>query len=285
MANTVYANFVLEDKVNDLLSTAVNTRSLMTIDTSLAENAGMKKTINTYTYTGSAEAVAERNGNTSTGSVAYVGKDYTVAMLQQKADYTDEDIMKDGNVLDVLMKGATQVMANKLTADFYAALAADINIGSTSGAFGYEHIVDAIANMNVEDESALFLLINPAQKATIRKDADYKTAAMGEVIYNGMVGTIAGIPVIVSKAVPTDVAYLLTKEAATCFMKKDVEVEQDRDADKRINNVYLRTAYIVAITDATKAQKLVKVQENETPSGGNDTPAEGDDTPAGEEGN
>ena len=273
MANTVYANFVLEDKVNDLLSTAVNTRSLMTIDTSLAENAGMKKTINTYTYTGEAEAVDAREGNSSVGSVAYVGKDYTVAMLQQKADYTDEDIMKDGNVLDVLMKGATQVMANKLTADFYAALEADENINETAGAFGYEHIVDAIANMNVEDESALFLLINPAQKATIRKDADYKTAAMGEVIYNGMVGTIAGIPVIVSKAVPADVAYLLTKEAATCFMKKDVEVEQDRDADKRINNVYLRTAYIVAITDATKAQKLVKVQENDTPAGGDETPA------------
>ena len=256
--NTVYANYVLEDKVTDLLSTAVNTRSLMTIDASLAENAGMKKTINTYTYTGEAEALGEREGNTAVGSVAYVGKDYTVAMLQQKADYTDEDIMKDGNVLEVLMKGATQVMANKLTADFYAALAADGNIKSTSGAFGYEHVVDAIANMNVEDESALFLLINPAQKAAIRKDEDYKSAQMGEVIYNGMVGTLAGIPVIVSKAVPADTAFLLTKDAVTCFMKKDVEVEQVRDANKRINDVFLRTAYVVAVTDATKAQKLVK---------------------------
>lgn len=82
MANTVFANYVLEDKVTDLLTTAVNTRSLMTIDSSLAENAGMKKTINTYTYTGEAEALAEREGNSAVGSVAYVGKDYTVAMLQ-----------------------------------------------------------------------------------------------------------------------------------------------------------------------------------------------------------
>lgn len=259
MANTVYANYVLEDKVTDLLTTSVNTRSLMTIDTSLAETAGMKKTINTYTYTGTAESVGERAGNTQVGSVAYVGKDYNVNMLQQKADYTDEDIMKDGNVLDVLMKGATQVMTNKLTADFYAALAGDENIKTTTGsAFGYELIVDAIAAMNVEDESALFLLINPAQKAEIRKDADYKSAQMGEVIYNGMVGTLAGIPVIVSKAVPAGTGYLLTKEAVTCFMKKDVEVEQDRNADKRINEVYLRTSYVVAVTDATKAQKLTK---------------------------
>lgn len=258
MANTVFANYVLEDKINDLLSTAVNHRSLMTIDTSLAENAGMKKTINTYTYNGSAEAVTERSGNTSTGAVSYVGKDYTVAMLQQKADYTDEDLMKDGNVLDVLMKGAAQVMTNKLTADFYAALAADVNIGSTTGTFGYNHIVDAIAEMNVEDESQLVLLINPAEKAIIRKDADYKTAQLGEVIYNGMVGTIAGIPVVVSKAVPADTGYILTKDAVTCFMKKDVEVEQEREANERINNVYMRTAYVIAVTDATKARKLVK---------------------------
>lgn len=95
MANTVYANFVLANKIKDLLLTAVNTRSLMTIDTELAENAGMRKTINTYTYTGEAEAVGAREGNTEVGSVAYVAVNHDVAVLQQKADYTDEDIMKD----------------------------------------------------------------------------------------------------------------------------------------------------------------------------------------------
>ena len=53
--NTVYDNFVLESTAKDLLTTAVNTRSLMTIDNDLTESAGMKKTINTYTYTGEAE--------------------------------------------------------------------------------------------------------------------------------------------------------------------------------------------------------------------------------------
>ena len=74
-----------------------------------------------------------------------------------------------------------------------------------------------------------------------------------------MVGTIAGIPVIVSKALKTkNCAYLMTKEAITCFMKQDVEVEQDRNADKRQNSVYLRTYYVVALTDATKARKIVE---------------------------
>ena len=52
--NTVYDNKVIESVAKDLLTTAINTRSLMTIDNELAESAGMVKTINTYTYTGEA---------------------------------------------------------------------------------------------------------------------------------------------------------------------------------------------------------------------------------------
>ena len=47
MANTVYPNFVLESRLSDLLNTKLNTRSLMTIDDSLTESAGMIKKINT----------------------------------------------------------------------------------------------------------------------------------------------------------------------------------------------------------------------------------------------
>ena len=57
MANTVYSNFVLESKLKDLLTTKLNTKTLMTIDSSLAESAGMIKKINTYTYTGAQSAI------------------------------------------------------------------------------------------------------------------------------------------------------------------------------------------------------------------------------------
>jgi len=50
----------------------------------------------------------------------------------------------------------------------------------------------------------------------------------------------------------------MSPEAVKLFMKKDVEVEQERDADTRTNSVYLRTAYIVALVDATKICKIAK---------------------------
>ena len=48
MANTIYANKVIEAKAKDLLTTAVNSRSLMTVDNSLAQSEGMTKTVNVY---------------------------------------------------------------------------------------------------------------------------------------------------------------------------------------------------------------------------------------------
>lgn len=265
MGNTIYSNKVIEAKAKDILSTKINARSMMTIDDSLVGTAGMIKTINTYTYTGTAEEVAAGAGNTSRGSIAYVGKDYTVKMVQQAFDYLDEDFMKDNVIVDMGIQGATSVMSNKMTSDFYAALAT-ANSGTElvqkvtfpkGKELSYDAIVDAISALNVEDESGVFVIIPNAWKAALRKDADYKAARMGEVVYNGQVGTIAGIPVVATKAL-TGKAYVLTKEAVTLFLKKDVEVEQDRDADKRKNSIYLRDCYVCALTDATKACKIVE---------------------------
>ena len=257
--NTVYANKVIEAKAKDLLTTALNTRSLMTIDNSLTANAGMTKTINVYTYSGEAEELAAGAGNTASkrGSITYTGTDYTVKMVQQAFDYLDEDFMKDNTIVDNMLKGANQVMVNKMTADFITECGkATLNqTFAKNSAISYDTIVDAISKLNLEDESGVYIVIPNAWKAALRKDADYKAARMGEVVYNGQVGTIAGIPVIATKALTT-AASVMTNEAVKLFMKKDVEVEQDRDADERKNSVYLRAAYICALVDSTKICKV-----------------------------
>ena len=268
MPNTVFNNKVIEAKAKDLHTTQINARTMMTIDNELAQEAGMTKTINTYTYTGTAEEVAAGVGNSNRGSISYVGKDYTVKMVQQAFDYCDEDFMKDNVIVDMGLKGATQIMSNKMTSDFYTALATtdlssnELVSGVTfakGGHISYDVIVDAIAALNVEDESKVFVIIPNTWKAALRKDTDYKAAHMGDVVYNGQVGTICGIPVVATKAL-TNKAYVLTDEAVTLFMKKDVEVEQDRNSDTRTNSIYLRACYVCALTDATKACKISEAQ-------------------------
>ena len=154
MANTVFANKVIEAKAKDLLTTAVNTRSLMTVDNSLAQNPGMTKTINVYTYSGTAEELSAGVGNTSSarGKITYAGTDYTVKMVQQAFDYLDEDFMKDNTIVDNMLKGANQVMVNKMTADFITECG-KATLSSEFTNFGYDAIVDGISTLNLEDES------------------------------------------------------------------------------------------------------------------------------------
>jgi hypothetical protein len=256
MANTVFENKVIEAKATDLLTTSVNARSMMTVDASLTESEGMTKTINVYTYTGKVEKLADGAKNSTRGSIAFVGTDYTVQRAQQVFDYTDSDFMKDSNVVDMSLEGANALMANEMTADFYAECE-KASLSHSAATIGYEAIVDAIAKLNIEDESKLFVVIPTAWKAEIRKDEDYKNARMGEVVYNGQVGTIAGIPVIATNAL-TDEAYVMTAEAVKLFMKKDVEVEQDRDVETKTNTVVLATYYICALVNQNKICRIVK---------------------------
>lgn len=258
MANTVYANMVVEAKLNDLLNTQMNTRNFMTIDDSLAESAGMTKKINRYSYTGAVEKLAKGAKNTVRGAVTFTPASYDVEVAQQVFDYHDEEFMSDAKVVDMGLKGGSQLMVNDMNTKFFAELAKTSTVHTTAvkDIFGYDDVVDAIALMNIENESGLFLVIGTDLKAMLRKDADFKSAQQGEIIFNGQIGNIAGIPVVVSKLCPDNTAYLATNEAVTLFTKKDSEVEQERDAEARKNTIIMRKVNLVALTDSTKAVKI-----------------------------
>lgn len=248
MVNTIYDNKVIEAKAKDLLATAINTRSLMTVDTSLAETAGMTKTINVYTYSGTAEALDSGEGNSVKGAITHVSNDYKVQRIQANFEYTDEDFMKDNTVVDNGVAGATAILKNKMNADFFTECAKAT--AKVTGTLGYDTIVDAIAELNVEDESKIFVVIPNAEKAALRKDPDYIAARQGEVVYSGQVGTVCGIPVIASKA--ADKAYVMTPDAVKLFIKKDISAGTERNENTCVNTVYVRAVYVCALVDNTK---------------------------------
>lgn len=260
MANTLYENFVLESKLTDLLSTKLNARNYMTIDTSLTQSAGLKKVINVYNYTGAVESLALGAKNTTRGAISFTPVEYLVGVKQQVFDYFDEQFMQDPTVLDMGMNGASTVMTNDLVADFFTELA-KATLGQTypkDGAIAYDTIVDSIAKMELEDENGLFVIIGTDLKAQIRKDADFVASRQGEILYSGQIGSICGVPVVVSKAIDAGVAYVADKTAVTLFTKKDSEIEQVRDAETRTNTVVMRKVGVVALTDATKVVKITE---------------------------
>ncbi len=257
MAIQTYENFVLEHKMTDLVNTNVNVNALYTIDNSLALEAGLKKVINKYTYSGSVEKLAKGAKNTTRGGVDRVATEYVVERYQQTFDYNDMDVMKDPYILDVMTTGAAQVMANEIREEYFAELA-KISNTDTYDVFGYDVVVDALAKIGREVESDLFIVMGLDAKAEVRKDADYKASRQGEILYTGQFGDICGVPCVCSKLVPAGTIYITAKDAVKFFVKKDGSVEQDRDIETKDNTVVYERHGLMALVDESKSIKLTK---------------------------
>ena len=255
MAHKVYENVVLSNKVNDILATQVNLNNYMTIDNSLAAEAGMKKVINVYTSTGDIEKLAMGEGNTGAIEVSFTPVEYEVGTYQGKFAFYDEQEMTDPMVVDTGLAHSADKMVNAFTADAIAELE-KATLEQTAAAWSFDAVVDGIAKMNLENEDGLFLLISPADKAAFRKALREDLSYSEGFVRTGYIGSVAGVPVIVTKAVPANKGYMATKDAITLFIKKDTETEYERDADHRNNSYWVRKVALVALTDATKAVKF-----------------------------
>ena len=255
MAHTVYENIVLSNKMNDILTTKVNLNNYLTIDTSLSENAGMKKVVNTYTSIGDVEKLGMGQGNSTSIEVSFTPVEYNVEVFQGKFAFYDEQEMTDPVIVDKGIADAANRMVNKFTALAIAEFE-KATLEQTGVAWSFDVVVDAISKMNLEDESGLFLLVSPADKAAIRKALKDDLSYSEAFVRSGYIGTVCGVPVIVTEAVPAGKGYLATKDAVTVFIKKDTETEYERDANTRNNSYWVRKCAVVALTDATKAVKI-----------------------------
>lgn len=255
MANQVYDNVVLANKIEDILTTAVDLTSYMTVDTSMTQEAGMKKKINTYKATGDVETLTMGNGNTGDIEVSFATKEYDVETVQGRFQYFDEQAMTDPMVVQAGLEGIAKTMINDFTAKAVAEFdKATLTVARTG--FAFTDIVDAIAKLNTESEDGLFILVGVADLAKFRKELQDDLKYSEGFVRTGYVGSVCGVPVIVTKAITNGNIYLASKEAVTLFIKKDTEVEQERDANVRNNKVYIRKVAVVALTDENKVVKL-----------------------------
>lgn len=258
MAHTIYQNFVLENKLEDLLVTHIDMNQFATQDTSLVEEAGMTKKINQYTSTGDVEDLAMGVGNTDEIEVSFSQVPYTVGVTQGRFAYFDEQEMTDPMVVDAGLYGLATRMTNDLTNKIVAELdKATLTYDASATGLTFDAIVDAIAKFPHEDaEDGLFLLINRADLAGLRKNLKDELKYVEAFARTGYIGSVCGVPVYVSDAVPAKKAFLATKEAVTVFTKKGSETEQERDANIRKNTVYARKVMLVALTDATRVVEI-----------------------------
>lgn len=259
MSNNVYENKVLESKLTSLVDSKIEVRSLMTVDKSLAEGAGLTKVVNRYNFEGKVETLEGGQANTSLGRLTFTPNEYKVKRYQQTFAYNDMEAMQDPAMIDVALAGIADLMANQIRSEYFAELRKSGNRHAYSGStITYSDVVDALASLGREVEDGLFIIMSTSCRSAIRKDSDFIAARSGEILYTGQFGTLCGIPVLFSSLVPDGQAIITDKEAVRFFVKREASLEQDRNIETKVNTVVYERCGLIALVDDTSTVVMGK---------------------------
>lgn len=175
-----------------------------------------------------------------------------------------------GNAQNEAIRQFGLLAARKVDADLITAATATVTGGITyadgttatdskplsyataaTGVITWSEIVDALAVFNDDFDPAEFaaLLIRSEQQAQVWKDDQFIAATQGQgangVVTRGQIGTIAGLPVVVTNRLSSGHAMVLKKNAIGVLWKRRPLVEQDRDILKRTTVVTTNLHYAV----------------------------------------
>ena len=263
MANLPYDNFFLSNEVEDQFNSHLDLMQFCTIDNSLEGTVGMKRMINVYKATNGTQKLAQGEGNTKSIEVTHTSKEYEILLAQNRFEYFDEEAMKDANLVPTGMKHAGTDMFNTVNADIFAEFN-KATLSTSPSAFDFAAFVDAQAELGLENLEGvtIFGFVSPKDMGAVRKALKDDLKYVEAFARNGYVGTVAGVNLYTKKDATEGTIVIGTKDAVTLFNKKGVEIEQpprdSNDANVRKNTIFSRKYYLAALTDATKAVKMVK---------------------------
>lgn len=277
MANitTMLADLINPEVMADMISGKIQSKIVVTpfakIDTTLAGRPGDTITVPQYAYIGDAEDVAE---GVAAGTVKLTAttKEYKVKKAMKAVELTDEAVLSGyGNPVGQTNNQLGKSIASKVDVDAMDALqGAQLTHDGSAKVISYEGIVDAIDVFDEEVNTEKVIFIHPKQMTQLRKDANFISADKypGQVVMTGEIGKIANCRVVASKKVPLDEGsanYLCpivklnqdneTEDetaALTIYLKRNVNVETERDTLARKTIISADEHYVAALTDTSK---------------------------------
>lgn len=276
--HVIYDNFVLENEIEDQYNSHLDLVRFCTVDNSLVGVAGDKKIINVYRATDGTEKLLMGQGNSKNIEVSYLPEEYVITLAQNRFPYYDEQAMKDPMLVPVGLKHMATDMFNTVQGEIFAEFnKTDLSIytGGTNKPIDFGAFADAVALLNLEELEGIeiFGFVCPKDMAALRKTLKDDLKYVESFVRTGYVGTVAGVNLYTKKDAEEGTVVIGTKEAVTLFNKKGVEVEQTRNPNVRLNEIFSRKYYLAALTDSTKAVKIIR----------DEAPVE-DDGPDGDEG-
>jgi N4-gp56 family major capsid protein len=232
------------------------------IDRTLTGRAGDTITVPYYHYTGPARDLPENEqGEVDELMTSY--KQYTVKKAVKNFNLTDESVLSGhGDPMGHAVTHLHDSIYDKMEIDGIEALddidSANGHVHTISGNIEYGDIIDALDLMPKDNEEQginATLLIHNSTAKVLRQNPRWieRQSMLGDnILASGVVGSIAGCAVVISKRVPETRSYILTPECMTAFMKRDINVETERQMLWKRTLVGSDCHYVVAIEDYDK---------------------------------
>ncbi len=284
-AQTKLANLVNPEVMADMISAKLPKKikfsPIAKIDTTLVGRAGDTITVPKFAYIGDAEDVAEGVAMGTTVLTASTTQ-VTVKKAGKAVELTDESVLSGyGDPKGEATNQLTMSIAAKVDNDCLDALyEAPLKYDGSAEAIGYDGLVKADAVFESESDEVLnkVIYIHPLQEQTIRLDPNFmdKNKYGLDLVMNGAIGKIAGMEVKKSKKVKKNEAgnawmnpIVITASddpneasdadgtaeeasALTIYMKRNVEVETDRDILAKTTVISADEHYTVALSNESK---------------------------------
>lgn len=251
----VFENKILREMLEEQLITALDMNQFITTDYSLQATPGMKIEIHTYHGNGAVEDLEMGEGNSEDIGAYYTSEDYEVTTTQGRVPFYDEQQMVDPKAIDKAVQHLAELMTDDVTEKVVGELG-KADIVKYDFGYDFDDIVDAISLLPNEKNEGLFLLIARKDVAKFQKKLKDYLSYVEDYVRTGAIGAIAGIPLYPTDALAPGTAFLATREAVTCFVKKGVETEQEREANTRKTTIYGRNVKVIALTNAEKVVRF-----------------------------
>lgn len=251
---------VLADMVSANLPNAIRFAPLAVVNTDLVGVAGDTLQFPAYVYSGDAKDVGEGVAIT-TDLLTATTKPVTVKKVGKGIELSDESVLSGyGDPVDEAGKQLVMAIANKIDNDLITELGKTTQTVTATGGLTVANLQSAIDIFEDEDATRMVLVCSPADASALRTDAGNAYLGATEVgataFIKGAYGDVLGAEIHRSRKLD-GVAYLVKENALALVMKRDVQVETDRDILKKVTILTADEHIAPYLYDESKVVKIV----------------------------
>jgi N4-gp56 family major capsid protein len=261
---------VMKDMISYQLADAMKFSPLCKIDNELVGQAGDTVTIPRFGYIGDASETTEGVAM-DTYALTTSTETVTIKSIGKAVEISDKSVLVGkGNIINECTNQIRMAISNKIDNDALAELktiGAGMTIGDGTASLSADLVADSLVKYGENVDGSKILLIAPAQLAGLRKSESWiKATDVGvNILMAGTVGMIHGCQVVLSNKIVTKTAdaktyyenFIVKPGALTIYMKRNVELETDRDILAKTTVVSADEYYVVDLSDASKAIKVL----------------------------